>query len=116
MGISVRQQAIFAKIETTYGTYNAPAGADAMQVANLQVNPASDLRWIDRTIIRGSLNPDKGVYGGALFEVSFDMELKGSGTAGTAPKLGAMLRACAMAETIVGGTSVTYKPTSHVDV
>ena len=34
--------------------------------------------------------------------------MKGSGTAGTAPELGALLKACGMTETVVAVTSVTY--------
>jgi hypothetical protein len=41
-------------------------------------------------------------------KLSFDVELAGSGTAGTAPKWGVLLRGCAIAETIDAGVSVTY--------
>ncbi len=116
MGISKREQAIYARVETTPGTYLAPAGADILQVSNLQANPAENLRWIDRTIIRSSLNPSKGVYGGALFGLQFDIELKGSGTAGTAPRLGRVLRACGLQETVVASTSVTYRPQSTLSL
>lgn len=111
-GISVRQQGIFAKLESTFGTFATPAGTDVIQVANLKANPAENLRWIEREIIRSSLNPEQGVYGGALFGFEFDVELKGSGTAGTAPRLGRLLRACGMQETVVAVTSVTYRPLS----
>ena len=40
------------------------------------------------------------------------MELAGSGTAGTAPRYGALLQACGLSETIVASTSVTYAPVS----
>lgn len=114
MTISVREQAIFVEVEATPGTAETLVGADAVQVSNLQVNFAEDLRMIDRTIIRSSLNPAKSVYGGALIGFSFDVELKGSGTAGVAPRLGDLLRACAMDETVVTDTSVTYNPLSDL--
>jgi hypothetical protein len=44
--------------------------------------------------------------------MEFDVELKGSGTAGTAPALGKLLKACGFGETVSAGTSVTYKPAS----
>lgn len=112
MTISTREQAIYAKIESTPGTYDAPAGSDAIEVANLKVNPAENLRWIERPIIRASLNPQQGLYGGALMGFEFDVELKGSGTAGTAPRWGRLALGCGMQETVVAVTSVTYTPES----
>jgi hypothetical protein len=44
--------------------------------------------------------------------MEFDVELKGSGTAGTAPALGDLLQACGFSETVVAETSVTYLPDS----
>jgi hypothetical protein len=114
MGISVREQAIFAAVEQTPGTAETLAGGDAIQVMNLTVNPVSDIRMIEREIIRSSLNPEKAVYGGALYELQFDVEMKGSGTAGTAPRLGVLLRACGCEETVVASTSVTYNPISDL--
>ena len=44
-------------------------------------------------------------------ELKFWIELKGSGTAGVAPRWGALLKACDRLETIAGGpSSVTYAP------
>ncbi len=42
--------------------------------------------------------------------VTFDVEMAGSGSAGTAPKYGAILKACGLSETVVSSTSVTYAP------
>jgi hypothetical protein len=44
--------------------------------------------------------------------VTFDVELAGSGTAGTAPAFGPLLKSCGLSETIVSSTSVTYAPVS----
>lgn len=115
MAISVREQALYAAIEDTPGTAEELAGTDVLQVSNLQANPVENLRMLDRTIIRGSLNPAQSVYGGSLFGFTFDVELKASGTAGTAPRLGRLLRACGMDETIVTSTSVTYTPSSDME-
>ena len=43
---------------------------------------------------------------------TFEVELAGSGTAGTAPRFGSLLKACGMSETVVASTSVTYAPVS----
>ena len=45
-----------------------------------------------------------------MFE--FDVELQSSGALGTAPAWGELMKGCAMAETIVASTSVTYNPVS----
>lgn len=114
MAISTREQGIFVEVEAAAGTPETLVGADALQVSNLTVNPVENLRMIEREIIRSSFNPEKPVYGGALMSFQFDVELKGSGTAGTAPAFGDLLRACSMDETIVAVTSVTYNPLSDV--
>lgn len=114
MGISVRQQGIFVAVEDTYNTAETLVGGDALQVMNLQMKPAENLRMLEREIIRASLNPEQAVYGGSLIGFSFDVEVKGSGTAGTAPILGRVLQACGLAETVVASTSVTYAPDSDL--
>jgi hypothetical protein len=45
-------------------------------------------------------------------EITFKVPVIGSGTAGTAPRVGALLKACGHSETVISNTSVTYKPTS----
>lgn len=114
MGISVRQQGIFVAVEDTYNTAETLVGADALQVMNLQMKPAENLRMIEREIIRASLNPEQAVYGGSLIGFTFDAELKGSGTAGTAPLFGRLMQACGFSETVVASTSVTYAPESDL--
>jgi hypothetical protein len=44
--------------------------------------------------------------------VSFSTELSGSGSAGTAPAYGPLLKSCGLSETVVSSTSVTYAPVS----
>lgn len=43
-------------------------------------------------------------------KITFKIELEPSGTAGTAPAWGPLMRACGCAETLVAATSVTYNP------
>jgi hypothetical protein len=110
--LRVKNEVILAKIESVYNTDPVPVAAtNAVLVRNL--SPASEgLRMNDRAAIRGSLGTLQYVFGGKLQKLSFEIEAKGSGTAGTAPEIGPLLRACALGETIVGATSVTYKPVS----
>lgn len=109
-----RNEVILAKIESAYGTDSSPTGADAVAVANvISANVAENARFADRPVVRGgSIGKASPLFGGSLFGLQFDVEVKGSGTAGTAPEWGPLLRSCGFGQTIVASTSVTYAPTS----
>lgn len=110
--LRVSNEVILAKIEVTYNTDPVPvAGTNAVLVQNVSPK-VSGLRMVPRPAIRANLNNVQSVYGGQLMELSFDCEIKGSGAAGTAPEMGVLFRGCALGETIVAATSVTYKPIS----
>lgn len=107
-----RREVILAKVESTYNVDASPVGGtDAVLVEQAQWTHTG-LRMIERVAVRDTLAPLKELYGGTLVEVTFDCELKGSGSAGTAPEIGTLLRGCALEETIVASTSVTYTPRS----
>jgi Phage tail tube protein len=103
--------AILAKLETTYGADALPTGA-----ANaLLISEASfDLSYnnVDRNNIKGYFGSDEQLAGTRFVEMSFSVEISGSGAAGTAPAYGPLLRACAMAEAITVGSRVEYNPVS----
>jgi len=109
-----RKKFLIAKIESTYGTDPSPTGTDnAVQVTNLEVTPiesdnvqAAAYQGFLGNSTRGTLVANKRV------SVTFDVELAGSGTAGTAPAFGPLLKSCGLSETIVSSTSVTYAPVS----
>lgn len=105
------REVILAKIESTYGTDSTPGATDAVLVENLTWSNEG-LRMNERPAVRANLGKLKHLYGGRLLSVSFDVEIKGSGAAGTAPEFGPLLRACAVGETVVPATSVTYAPAS----
>ena len=109
----ISNEVLLAKIESTYGTDSVPvAGTNAMLFSNLQIVPFEKLRMYQRPAVRASLGSLQQIYGGSLGGFRFDAELKGASSAGVAPEVGPLLRACGMGETIVGGTSVTYAPVS----
>jgi len=105
-----RKKFLIAKIESTYGTDSVPvAGTNAIQVTNLEVTPiesdnvqAASYQGFIGNSTRGTLVANKRV------SVTFEVELGGSGTAGTAPAFGPLLQACGMSEVVVATTSVTY--------
>lgn len=109
-----RLMPILGKTEVTYNTDPVPvAGTNAILMENPQWSFDS-ARLYERTPLRASLAPLKPLYAGTLMSLKFDVEIKGSGTAGTAPEIGPLLTACGMSETVVASTSVTYKPSSTV--
>lgn len=108
-----RKRAILAKIETTYGTDAVPTGAaDACLVTNLSVRPMEN-EMVDRSLIQAFLGHSAQLPVGTQVAVEFAVEMVGSGTAGTAPAWGKLLRACGFAETISAGVSVVYNPVSE---
>lgn len=106
----VRKTAILLKLETTYGVDPVPTGAaNAMLVSNLSINPLN-AQNVDRDLIRSYLGSSEQLVGTGYVEMSFDVELQGSGALGVAPAWGAPLRACGFAETITAATRVDYTP------
>lgn len=109
-----RNAAILAKIETTYGTDPVPTGAaNAMLISNLSVNPLN-ANNVSRDLINTYFGGSEQLVGNAFLEASFDIEVAGSGAAGTAPAWGALLRACGFAEAITASTRVDYTPITNV--
>lgn len=105
------REVLLAKIESTYNTDSTPAASDAVLVENLSWSNAG-LRMNERPAVRANIGKLKKIYGGRLISITFDVEIKGSGSAGTAPEFGPLLRACGLGETVVPATSVTYAPAS----
>lgn len=107
-----KRELILIKVESTYNTDAVPvASTDAVLISNPSWSHEG-ARMLDRNHVKTTLDTVKKKYGGSLMSVSFDMEMKGSGTAGTAPEMAAALRACGLGETVVASTSVTYAPVS----
>ena len=111
MALLSRKRLILVKTESTYGTDSTPAGTDALLVRNLDITPLSG-DVVSRDLIRPYMGNFDQLIGMTSVAINFEVELAGSGTAGTAPKYDAILKACGLAATIVSSTSVTYAPVS----
>lgn len=112
MTVATKRNIILAKEESSYGADPTPTpGSNAILALDLQVTPQGDK--LERNPGMKSLSRFNPVIGKRWVEVTFGVEVRGSGSAGTAPKFGDLLEACGMAETVVGATSVTYKPSSQ---
>lgn len=106
-----RKRTVLIKSEATYGTDSTPAGSDAVQVRNLEVTPVeSDV--LSRDLIRPYLGASPQLIANTRVQVTFEVEYAGSGTLGTAPRYGSLLKSCGFSETVVASTSVTYAPVS----
>lgn len=105
----IRNAAILAKSEVTYGVDPVPTGAaNAILVSNMSI--AYNYNNVNRDLVRPYFGGSEQLAGTRNVEISFDVELAGSGAAGTAPAYGALLRACALAETVTAGNRVEYAP------
>jgi hypothetical protein len=111
MPLLTRKRLLLAAAEQTYGTAPSFAVTDALLVSNLEISPL-EVELLDRELIQPYFGNSEKVVGQRMVTVSFDVELAGSGAAGTAPRWGKVLRACGFGETVVAATSVTYAPAS----
>jgi hypothetical protein len=99
---------IFAKIEVTPGTDSVPVAGDAMLVQGIDVKPVQGDR-VARELARGFSGSFEGVVTNLSRAISFGVELASSGTAGTAPKYDALLKACGFGTaTVTASTKVDY--------
>lgn len=107
MSLLWRRKVLLAKIEATYGTDAAPAGADAILATDVRMSPMQG-QDLDRNLDTPHGGPTGTIPVDLHHTISFKVEMTGSGSAGTAPRWGRLLRACGCAETLTVGTSVTY--------
>lgn len=104
-----RRMVVGLKLETTEGTAIAVAGADANFFAeNVTFSP--DISMDPQNPVSGDQRVLPDVPGMQIAKATFEYKCRASGTAGTAPALGKILKLARMAETIVAVTSATYDP------
>ena len=112
MPFLTRKRTILIKAESVYGTDSVPTGAtDALTVRSIDVSPI-DADVVSRDLIRPYLGNSTQLLANVKVQCNFEVELAGSGTAGTAPRWGPAMLACGTAATTVAATSVTYAPVS----
>jgi hypothetical protein len=98
MALRSQNSALLARIEATAGVDPVPTAPDAVRCQNMSISFAPAL--ITANEYSGSLDASPPIVGGMPVTVSFDVFLKGSGAAATAPEWGRLLRACGWAETL----------------
>ena len=117
MPLFTRKRLLLAAVESTYGTAPTFAETDALLVSNLDMKPL-EVNLLDRELVLPFFGNREKIVGQRMGFVTFDVEIAGSGTRGTAPRWGRCLRACGFGETVVAPAagppavlgSVTYTP------
>ncbi len=111
MALLTRKRVILIEAESSYGSDPGMVAADAVLVRDLTITPqSSDV--VSRDVVRPFLGAFQQLLANTNVEVTFSVELAGSGVVGTAPRYGDALKACGFSETVSSGASVTYAPVS----
>lgn len=112
MPLLASRRLILAKPEALYGVDPIPTAANAIRLRALTMAPL-DGGTVDRAFITPYLGAAPKAQVNTQRRLEFEVEATGSGSAGTAPVWGELLKACASAETVNSGTSVVYTPISE---
>jgi hypothetical protein len=102
---------VAVKIETTSGTDAVPtAAANGIKVVGIPVLSYDFLESGERDDVQtGQLGrADRTAPAGRYGMIDLQVEVRGSGVAGTAPEYGPLMRMSGHSETVVASTSVTY--------
>lgn len=90
---------ICVKLESTYGTDPTPGATDAILASDLKAEPAG--KTLGRKAALPYFGGLDGINVGEAIKIAFSIELRGAGvTPNTPPRIGRLLRACNMTETI----------------
>lgn len=112
MAKRMRKALVLAKVQASAGVDAAPAAAtNAILCRATNITPVS-AEFAERNLIRPYLGHGGSVAVTQYSQIEIEVELAGSGTEGTAPAFGPLLRACGLAETITAGVDVAYTPVS----
>lgn len=107
-----RRRLILAVMETQYGTDATPTGAaNAILVKNLNIVP-QETNLVARDLVQPWLGNFANIPSAVYATVDFEVEIAGSGAAGTVPAFDCLLQACALVPTVTADVSAVYKPVS----
>jgi len=111
MTVATRRNVILVKEESVYASDPTPTVANnAILALDLDITVQGDK--LERNPGMTTLSRFNPIIGKRWVEITFGVEIRGSGSAGTAPRMGDILEACGMAETISAGSYVDYDPAS----
>lgn len=108
----MRKMALLAKMEAAYSVDPIPTGAaNSILARNVNISPL-EVEEEDRAIQQPYLGNSGKIVTSFFGKIDFEVEIAGSGAAGTVPKYGPLLRSCSFAEAITPATKVVYTPVS----
>lgn len=111
MSRQTNKTVIFAQLETVYGqSPGAVVATDGILISNPHFDIERDV--VSRDLVRGYYGGSEQLEGPRRANISFDVEIAGSGMADVPPPYGVLLRGCGMAETITVASRVEYTPVS----
>ena len=96
-----RKKAFLAKMQPTSNLDSGPTAANAILCRNLEISPIEG-QTVSRDVIRAYFGNSEQLPTAVYSKITFEIEIAGSGTAGTEPAYGPLLRSCAFSETILG--------------
>lgn len=103
-----RRAVLLTKIETTEGVDPTPTtAANAVEVIDLSLKPMKPP--VERLAQHETFMRKASVGVEEFYEITFKLEIMSTGAAGTPPRLGPLLRACGMSQTIITGGSPVVK-------
>ncbi|ALP62821.1 hypothetical protein [Paraburkholderia caribensis] len=107
-----RKTVVLCALQTAFGIAVVPTGADnAMIVSDVSSTPVA-ATYAQRNNVKPYLGNDQQLVSEKHAELSFSVEIAGSGAAGTLPAWDPLLQACSFAATTDDNTSVAYAPIS----
>ncbi len=110
--LKYRKKILLAAAETAYGTAAALTGTNAVLATNVEITPLAG-ETVSRELQHAHYGASPEIPVNTHQTLAFRVELAGSGTAGTAPAWGLLLRGCGMSETVdAPNKEVEYAPVS----
>ncbi len=113
MTITIFNRLLLSKIETTKGTDSVPVvGIDAVRIKTGKIVLSQDSVAINA--VKQTMGHLPHLVGKQTVQLDLEVDVKGSGAAGTPPEVADLLQACGLVETIVAATSASYDPSTSV--
>lgn len=106
-----KRKVLLAAVESTYGVKPTLGAAQGIMALDVSIDPMVGQN-LDRNVDFLWLTSQETIPAEVHAKLKFKVELAASGTLGTAPFWGPLLRGCGFAQTIAAGASVTYNPIS----
>lgn len=113
MPTTIYNRLLLAKLEATKGTDSVPVvGTDAIRIKTGKIVLSQDSVAVNS--IKQTMGNLPHLVGKQTVQLDVEVDLKGSGAAGTPPEVADLLLACGLVETIVAVTSAAYDPSTAV--